>query len=165
MDIRVLEHFGVAVDRGEPSVEESLEQAVRRLVAIEEIKRLKARYFRCVDFKQWDEFATLFTEDLVIDFPESTSGPRTREEFVASARRHFQDGLSIHHGHLPEITVHDDDHATAIWPMFDLVEMPHTSAYESHTGYGHYTEQYRRVAGEWRIARTQLTRVKRVSLG
>ena len=145
-------------------MEESLEQAVRRLLAIEDIKRLKARYFRCVDFKQWEEFATLFTDDLVIDFAESTSGPRTREEFVASARRHFQDGISVHHGHLPEITVEDEDNARAIWPMFDLVEMPDSSPYESHTGYGHYIEQYRRVDGQWRIARTQLTRVKRVSL-
>ena len=31
---------------------------------IEEIKQLKARYFRLMDTKQWDEWADLFTDDL-----------------------------------------------------------------------------------------------------
>lgn len=145
-------------------MEETLEQAVRRLVAIEEVKKLKARYFRCVDSKQWEEFSTLFTDDLEVDFAESTSGPRNREEFVASAARHFEGGLSIHHGHAPEIDVLDEDNATAIWPMFDLVESAPDSPYESHTGYGHYTERYRRVDGRWLISRTRLSRVKRVVL-
>ena len=142
-------------------MEESLEQAVRRLVAIEAIKNLKARYFRCVDSRQWEEFATLFTDDVQIDFAESTSGSKTRDEFVAAAARHFATGISIHHGHLPEIDVLDDDHATAIWPMFDLVETAPDSGYESHTGYGHYTEEYRRVDGRWLISKTRLSRVKR----
>jgi hypothetical protein len=146
-------------------VDETLEQAVRRLTAIEEIRSLKARYCRCVDFKQWDEFASLFTEDLQVDFAESTSGAQTREQFVDAARRHFEGGLSIHQAHLGEVTFQDEDHATAIWPMFDLVEMPQSSSYESHTGYGHYTEEYRRVDRRWLIARTQLTRLKRVRLG
>ena len=143
---------------------ETLEQAVRRLVAIEEIRKLKAKYFRCVDGKHWEEFATLFTDDLEIDFAESTSGPRTREEFVDSARRHFEGALSIHHGHAPEIDILDEDRAMGIWPMFDLVESAPDSPYESHTGYGHYTEEYRRVDGRWLISRTQLSRVKRVVL-
>ena len=142
---------------------EDLEQAVRRLVAIEEIRRLKAAYFRCVDYHHWDEFRELFTEDLVVDFAETTSHPTNRDEFVASVRRHFERSTySVHHGHEPEIVVHDDDHATGIWPMFDVVVMPEGSGYESHTGYGRYNEEYRRNGGRWRIARSQLTRVHRV---
>ena len=33
------------------------------LLEIEQIKQLKARYFRLMDQKRWDEFAQLFTED------------------------------------------------------------------------------------------------------
>ena len=33
------------------------------LVEIELIKRVKYAYFRCLDLKQWDEIATLFTDD------------------------------------------------------------------------------------------------------
>jgi len=34
---------------------------LERLVAIEEIKTLKARYFRFVDTKQWDDLRACFT--------------------------------------------------------------------------------------------------------
>ena len=49
--------------------------------------------------------------------------------------------------------------------MYDLVETPPESEYESHTGWGHYTEEYRKVDGRWLISRTQLTRLKREVLG
>jgi len=142
----------------------SLEQEVRRLTAIEEIRRLKARYFWAVDMKKWDMFADLFTEDLQIDFAESTTKPQTRDEFVRSAAKHFEGAISVHHGHIPEIEIIDDTHARGIWPMFDLVETPEDSPYVSHAGYGHYIEEYRKEDGRWKIARTRLTRIKRVVL-
>ncbi|NKQ54255.1 nuclear transport factor 2 family protein [Amycolatopsis sp. K13G38] len=141
-----------------------MEQVVRRLAAIEEIRQLKARYFRAVDLKLWGMFSELFTADLEIDFAESTSKPMTREQFVDSARRHFDGAVSVHHGHVPEIEILDETHARGIWPMFDIVETPQESKYESHTGYGHYTEEYRNEDGRWRISRTQLSRIKRVVL-
>jgi len=142
-----------------------LERRIARLEAIEEIRRLKARYFRCVDTKAWAEFADLFTEDVVIEFAESTSGARTKAEFIAAAEKHFVGGISVHHGHEPEIRILDSDHATGIWPMYDLVEVPASSPYVSHTGWGHYTESYRREPdGRWRISASRLTRLKRVEL-
>ena len=44
-----------------------IEAAVERLVAIEDIKQLKARYFRLMDQKNWDGFEKLFTPDVVFD--------------------------------------------------------------------------------------------------
>jgi hypothetical protein len=145
-------------------LDETLEQAVRRLVAIEEIKQLKASYFRCVDGKHWEEFATLFTDDLEVDFAESTSGARGRQQWLDAVQRHFDGSVSVHQGHDPEITILDEDRATGIWPMLDFVEARPGSGYESHKCYGHYHEEYRRVDGRWRIARTRLSRVKRVTL-
>src|SRR6266487_3963844 len=40
---------------------------VERLEAIEEIKQLKARYFRCMDRKDWDGFASVFAPDARMD--------------------------------------------------------------------------------------------------
>ncbi|HWD03515.1 MAG TPA: nuclear transport factor 2 family protein [Amycolatopsis sp.] len=145
-------------------MDESIERTVQRLADLEDIRQLKARYFRAVDLKLWDLFADLFTDDLEIDFAESTSNPMTREQFVESARCHFEGGLSVHHGHVPEIEIVDETHARGIWPMFDLVETPAESTYESHTGYGHYTEEYRKEDGVWKISRTRLSRIKRVVL-
>lgn len=146
-------------------IEETLEQAVRRLTAIEDIRRLKASYFRCVDFRLWDEFADLFTEDLEVDFAESTSKAVGKAEFVAAVARHFVSGYSVHHGHLGEIDIVDDRTATAFWPMYDRVESPSDSGYVSHEGWGHYTESYRKCDdGRWRISRTRLSRIHRVEL-
>lgn len=141
---------------------EGIQQAVARLVAIEDIKQLKARYFRLLDLHRWDEFRELFTQDLVVDVGESTSQPRDRDEFVASVRTHLDDALTVHHGHMPEIEILDDTHARGTWAMYDLVEPPATSPFPLLTGFGHYHEEYRKVDGRWRIARLQLTRLKRV---
>ena len=43
------------------------------LVEIERIKQLKARYFQLMDQKRWDEWADVFTEDVVIDTTEENS--------------------------------------------------------------------------------------------
>ena len=40
---------------------------IERLQAIEDIKQLKARYFRCMDTKDWDGFAAVFTPDATMD--------------------------------------------------------------------------------------------------
>src|ERR1700733_6454504 len=39
-----------------------------RLVHVENIKQLKARYFRFVDSKQWDALRDVFTDDLLFYF-------------------------------------------------------------------------------------------------
>ncbi len=142
-------------------MERTLEQQVAWLVAIEEVRQLKARYCRAVDLKLWDVFADLFTDDLQIDFAESTTHPMTKEQFVESARRHFTGAVSVHHVHVAEIEIIDDAHARAICPMFDFVDAAEGSGYDSHTGWGHYVEEYRKVDGRWYISRTQLTRIKR----
>jgi hypothetical protein len=69
--------------------------------------------------------------------------------------------MSVHHGHMPEIEVVDEENAHGIWAMHDIVEPSPGSGYPLLTGYGHYTEEYRKIEGEWRIARLRLTRLKR----
>ena len=53
---------------------------------VEEIKKLKARYFRGLDSKDWDLYASVFAEDVLVDL--SLSGGevfRGRDTFVAYA--------------------------------------------------------------------------------
>ena len=38
-----------------------------KLLAIEEIKQLKARYFQCVDCKDWKGFSATFAADVEFD--------------------------------------------------------------------------------------------------
>ena len=40
---------------------------LQQLLDIEAIKQLKARYFRCMDTKDWDGFRDVFTVDAVLE--------------------------------------------------------------------------------------------------
>ena len=51
---------------------------VQEFLEIEEIKRLKYAYMRCVDRKLWDEMATLFFDRMVTIKPASISSPACR---------------------------------------------------------------------------------------
>jgi hypothetical protein len=141
---------------------QQLEQKIDRLLAVEEIKKLKARYFRYLDLHWWDQLREVFTEDAVFEIAESTAPPANREAFIARTTTHLSEAMTAHHGHMPEIEIIDDTRATGVWSMFDLVEPSAASGYPVLTGFGHYTEQYRQDGGQWRIARMRLTRLKRV---
>ena len=45
-----------------------LEARIRVLEDIEAIKKLKSKYFRCIDKKLWDELGECFSESAVLDF-------------------------------------------------------------------------------------------------
>ncbi len=94
------------------------------LMAMEQIRQLKARYYRFVDTKNWPEFRGLFTDDATLYFPESFGDPLPIAEAYPMIVSVLKDSISIHHGHMPEITVHDANSATAIWAMEDQVYLP-----------------------------------------
>lgn len=139
-----------------------LEERLARLEAVEDIKALKARYFRLLDLHRWDELRALFTDDARFDIGESRSQPADADGIVAAVRSHLDQAMTVHHGHMPEIEVLDAMHARGVWAMQDLVEPPADSGYPVLSGFGHYDEDYRKVDGQWRIARLRLTRLKRV---
>ncbi|GMK47463.1 bile-acid 7-alpha-dehydratase [Paenibacillus glycanilyticus] len=137
-----------------------LEKRYKRLEDLEEIKKLKARYFRFVDEKKWPEFADLFTEDADI-FPDGYRFKNSQE--MASVIDSMVEAVpSVHHGHMPEIEFIDDDNAQGIWAMEDLFTFPANKegVPEGHNGYGQYRETYRRVNGVWKISSLVLTRFR-----
>jgi hypothetical protein len=135
--------------------------------AREELQALKARYFRLMDTKRWDEWADVFTEDLtawVEDQPDRTY--HGREDFVSSVSTTLAQAVTVHQGHMPELELdgwNDEGptRATGIWAMFDYVEFPRPEGSVVLQGYGHYHETYRREDdGHWRIASLRLTRLR-----
>ena len=124
---------------------------------VEAIKRLKARYFRTMDTKDWDGMRQVFTDGVVVDTTASGGGVVTgAEEFVAFLRETLADAVTAHHGHMPEIEVTSPTTATGIWALQDLIVWPNGTRL---LGFGHYHEAYEKVAGEWRIASLTLTRL------
>ena len=130
---------------------------------IEAIKQLKARYFRLMDTKQWDDWGMVFTADVVMEVPEVGMVNNGREEVVQTVSSRAREGArTAHHGHMPEIEITGRDTARGIWAMFDFVEWQNSrvGAESGLTGFGHYHEEYVRDDGEWRIARIRLERLR-----
>jgi uncharacterized protein (TIGR02246 family) len=136
--------------------------ALQRLLDIEALRRLKARYFRCIDTKDWEGFAQVFTEDAVLEVPEVDAVMEGREAIVSTVSAALAGATSAHHGHMPEIDVVDADTATGTWAMFDYVEWPPAETGERRglMGFGHYLETYVRDGGVWRISRLHLRRIR-----
>jgi hypothetical protein len=130
-------------------------EAMQRLVDRAAMEELKARYFRCVDQRRFDELGDLFTADAQLDIAQThAEGRQTIVELIRTAL----DGVrTVHHGSMPEFRFHDADTATAVWAMFDVVERPGEPV---RVGFGHYHEEYVRQDGAWRIARLRLERLR-----
>ena len=140
---------------------------VRRLAAIEEIRQLKARYFRSLDRKEWDAFGDVFTAGAVLEVPEVGMVTEGRDAIVAGVSGALEGTRTVHHGHMPEIEVTGPDTARGTWAMFDYVEWPTPGSGDrvGLQGYGHYVEEYVREDGRWRIARSRLERLRVDPLG
>jgi hypothetical protein len=140
--------------------------ALQQLLDIEAIKRLKARYFRLMDLKQWDDWGMVFTAGCVMEVPEAGMVTTGRQSIVESVSGALVGARTCHHGHMPEIEMTGDGTARGVWAMFDYVEWDAQDATRvGLQGYGHYREEYERDDGEWRIARTRLERLRVDSLG
>jgi uncharacterized protein (TIGR02246 family) len=129
------------------------------------IHAVKARYCRTLDTKDWDGFADVFTDDIVMDVTEDAGNiVKGRADVVAQVRWACDNAKSVHQVSSPEISVQDAGNASCIWAMQDrLIFTEGKSPIPPVTrikGYGHYHETYRRCAdGQWRIATLKLTRL------
>jgi ketosteroid isomerase-like protein len=132
------------------------------LVEIERIRQLKARYFRLMDAKQWDEWKDVFCESVVIDTTqEGAPLIEGREAFLRFLKPILANVKTVHHGHMPEIEITGPDTATGIWAMEDMLWWPADQGGRHLRGQGWYVERYRKEAdGEWRIAHLELRRIR-----
>lgn len=135
-----------------------------RIIDYLAICETKAKYCRCLDTKDWQGFADVFTEDLVLDTtPSGGYEVHGRDEAVGMVRESIGDAVTAHQVHSPEIRI-DGDTAEVIWAMQDRVVWDAARAEKMGnlglTGYGHYHERYVRCSdGQWRITAQQLTRL------
>ena len=132
------------------------------LIAVEEIKRLKHRYFRTLDCKEWDAFGDCLAIDIRARYGTHAMGDplhfNTRGEVVDFMATNL--GLSIITMHVAshaEIDV-EGDAATASWAFEDTVIV--RDAKVSIRGAGYYKDEYRRDDdGQWRISATEYSRI------
>ena len=121
---------------------------------VEEIKKLKARYFRALDTKDWELYRSVFAQDCVIDLRRA-GGELFQgiDAFMAYAES-MKIVQSVHHGHMPEIELTGPTTATGVWSMEDY------NIWEDSTqnhGWGHYLETYEKQGDRWRIKTMKLS--------
>jgi hypothetical protein len=136
---------------------------LERLEAIEEIRNLKARYFRYIDCKLWDELSSVFTADMRVVTPAGRVWMEGGAAYAASLRFGLESAVSCHQGLSSEIEIIDDANAKGIWAMQDVIEWTDRhprEGWKSILGRGHYHETYRHENKAWRIATLTLIRLR-----
>jgi len=143
--------------------------------AIEQVRLIKARYFRGVDFKDEALLASIFADDVFIDYrgaatdpisgynisPEATNEPLEGGAHAARVVANSMPGIvSVHHASVPEIEVTGPTTASAIWPMVDRLKFPVGAPFAEIIGYGHYHETYEKIDGSWKLKTMRLTRTR-----
>lgn len=131
------------------SATKTMDAAIARLIDIEAIKQLKARYCYLVDEAQWDELENLWTEDAVCDygFFGRFQGRRAIMDDFFRGLVSSASTFNAHMLHNPVIEV-ENDGADAAWYF-----TAHTTVNgRALWAMGKYRDRYARVQGEWKIA-------------
>jgi len=138
------------------------------LLAIEDVKALKARYFLALDGKDADAYAAVFGDagifdlrryDITnIDAGKAEAGPvltggRVIADFVLGALTGIQ---SSHRAFNPLIEILSATEARATWAMEDWLRG--SDGQMCLAGFGYYHDRYARVGSAWHIAYSELVR-------
>jgi len=135
-----------------------LEKRIRVMEDIEAIKNLKAKYFRCVDKKLWEEMETVLTEDAVADYGMGIELLQGRKAILEFLKKNLDRDsmISVHQGHNPEIEITSDTTARGVWVLNDrlIIQTIATSS-----GWRYYEDEYVKVNGEWKKKSTKITNI------
>jgi SnoaL-like domain len=138
---------------------------IEKLLAMEEIKRLKSKYFWGLDHRDWDLWRReVFAVDATLDVPEADLVVTGIDNIIAWVADATADQVSVHHGHDPNIEITSEETATGVWAMEDRLyrtkQHPLRDGSTYLHGFGHYHETYVRRSEGWRLKSTRLTRLR-----
>ena len=133
---------------------------VDRLNAIEAVKRVKYKYWRCFDTADLEGMAEVLHEDVFLSIEAGiySMSYEGRDAYVQMVKEGAHaDMISHHNGHHGEIEVLSDDEAIGTWYLYD-------DLYEFRRGMrlfgtAFYRDRYVRVDGRWKIRYSQFHRI------
>ncbi len=129
---------------------EELEARIRVLEDVEAIRRLRNKYFRCLDGKLWDEMAECFTDDVAASYFNGEINLRGKEKTIEFFKLGLTDALiGLHHGHHPEIEITSDTTARGTWGLYNYL-IDRTNNRGQRIG-GIYQDEYVKENGQWKI--------------
>ena len=142
-----------------------------RASAIEDIRQLKAKYWRGVDLADGDLVRSILARDCELDYRGCCIDPTTGVDhmpamnLVLKGRDSWLDAalngvVTVHQGHQSEIEITSDTAATGVWAFSDRFFMPPGAPFSRLTGYGHYHETYVRKGSKWLLQTTRITRLR-----
>lgn len=139
-----------------------LEQRVRVLEAIEEIRALKSRYFHCCDRKDPKGVRRCFADGAVyIDYGavgKFDSADALVKVFTDLACHDHM--VEMHHGVNPQIELVDSSRALGKWKLhYQLVNTKENTLTQMA---GFYEDEYKVSDGVWRISRTRFVATQSV---
>lgn len=134
-----------------------------RLLAIADIRSLKARYWHAVDRRDAAALRSVFAPDAVIPAHGDVAETRSADAFVDHLIRSLKGAASLHLGGPGDIAIFSDTDASGVWAMEDRIWAPAAGSalpFRTLHGWGHYHDQYRRTEAGWKIQSFILERVR-----
>jgi hypothetical protein len=142
------------VDGTHPLREPAVGPDVSQSLAIEEIKRLKARYCHLLDGKRWEEWGELFTDEarMHLGSGDAAAVLAGRTAIVARVSDVLRDVVTVHQALLPDISVSGPRSAVASWGTFSITARGSDGEASEHR-WGRHDDHYELGDdGRWRIA-------------
>src|SRR4051812_32264495 len=130
-------------------------RALRRLLDKDEITDLVHRYSYCVDHRLYDEVASLFTEDCVVDYGPGIAPPGHGRLALRKMFGHPSAGYGAtsHHNANVLVMFDDDDHADVRTSVYAWHQRPDLTTPKL---WGYYHDRVERGRDGWLIATRQL---------
>ena len=130
-----------------------VEARLRRLEDLEEIRALRIAYGRCLDAKDFDGMAELFTEDGEIAAPLGVAKGRAAIRKTLVARL---DEIPAGYHYYSNTAIELDGDRATLWVMFAYVQ-PDSESWPKAWLTGHYNDEVVRVDGRWQFERVTIT--------
>jgi bile-acid 7alpha-dehydratase len=131
---------------------EALERRIRALEEVEAIKRLKYRYWRHLDLKEWDDLAACFAPDATVAYGDGQHSFRGVEAIMKFLREGLgveRGSVTIHQGHHPEIELASATTAKGTWALYNYMFNEKQNRGIRIGAY--YYDDYVKIGREWKF--------------
>jgi bile-acid 7alpha-dehydratase len=129
---------------------EELRTRIRVLEDVEAIRRLRNKYFRCLDGRLWDEMAECFADDVDASYFNGElkfSGKNALVQFFMLGLTDVLIGM--HHGHHPEIEITSETTARGTWGLHNYLIDKKNNRGQRIAGV--YQDEYVKEGDQWKI--------------
>lgn len=134
-----------------------LEARMQRIEDVEAIKRLKYKYWRCLDSNRWEEMRDCFTADITTSYTDGALKLHGPDAIVntlskSSGERRKSGVAGFHMGIHPEIEITSPTTAKGLWTFTFILLDPNSKQVRGQAAY--YRDDYLKVNGAWKIKHT-----------